>query len=74
MSVNLDAKIEGLLHRRWVEPPSANLAERVIQKAFEMPQTKTVGDFHDFHHLKQNGKDSERRTREMRFGQSTALK
>lgn len=74
MSVNLDANMEGLLHRRWVEPPSANLAERVIQKAFEMPQTKTVGDFHDFHHLKQNGKDSKRRTREMRFGQSTALK
>ena len=58
MNDKLNAKIEGLLRDRRLEPASAKLTQRIIQKAFEMPRTRTVGDLHDFHHLKQKGKDS----------------
>jgi hypothetical protein len=61
---NLDAKIETLLRRRRLEPASANLAQRIIQKAFEMPRKKMVGNLYDPRHLKQKGRNLDGRKRE----------
>ena len=64
MSHNPEAKIEGLLRRRPLEPASRNLVQRISQKALSMPQTKIVGNFYDSRHLKQKGRDVDRRKRE----------
>ena len=61
---NLDAKIETLLRRRRLEPASANLAQRIIEKACEMPRRKMLGHLYDLRHLKQKERDLDGRKRE----------
>jgi hypothetical protein len=42
MSDNLDEKLENLLRSRRVEPASSDLARRIILRAQQLPQHKTI--------------------------------
>jgi len=42
MNDNLDEKLDNLLRSRHIEPPSADLAQRIILKAGQSPQTKPM--------------------------------
>jgi len=42
MNDNLDKKLDNLLRSRRVEPASPDLAQRIIFKARQLPQTKTL--------------------------------
>ena len=42
MNDNRDEKLDNLLRSRRVEPASADLAQRIIFKAQQTPQTKTM--------------------------------
>lgn len=42
MSENLDEKLDDLLRSRRVEPASADLAQRIILKAQQLPQTRSI--------------------------------
>ena len=39
---NRDEKLDNLLRSRYVEPASTDLAQRIILKARQMPQNKTI--------------------------------
>ena len=42
MNDNRDEKLDTLLHSRRVEPASPDLAQRIIFRARQLPQTKTM--------------------------------
>ena len=42
MNDNRDEKLDNLLRSRRIEPASADLAQRIILKAQQLPQTKTM--------------------------------
>jgi hypothetical protein len=42
MSDNRDEKLDNLLRSRRVEPPSTDLAQRIVLKAQQVPQNKTL--------------------------------
>jgi hypothetical protein len=42
MSDNLDEKLDNLLRSRRVEPPSADLAQRIILQVRQLPQTRSM--------------------------------
>jgi hypothetical protein len=64
MNDKLTAKIECLLRDRWVEPASATLAQRIIQKALDRPIIRTVGVTDEPRRLRRRGKVSKRKTPE----------
>ena len=55
MNNKLNAKIEALLRDRRLEPASAKLTQRIVQKAFEIPRTKTVEKLTRFSSSKTKG-------------------
>jgi hypothetical protein len=64
MNDKLTAKIECLLRDRWVEPASATLAQRIIQKALGRPIIRTVGVSDEHRRLRRRGKVSKKTTLE----------
>ena len=55
MREELDAKIEALLRGRRLEPASADLKQRIVQKALGLQRIKMVGTLNDFRGLTHRG-------------------
>jgi hypothetical protein len=64
MNDKLTARIECLLRDRWVEPPSATLAQRIIRKALDRPIIRIVGVSDEHRQLRRRSKVSKKKALE----------